>query len=137
MSEFSPYLIEFKSIGSSTLGFITIAEYPMNIPFKIKRVYWIYDTPSNQERGFHAHKELNQLIFAVSGKILFNTEDRNGVKQQYTLDKPNVGLFIPPLVWRQIVFEENSVLLCLASEIYIEEEYIRDYNEFKKINQII
>ena len=69
--------------------------------------------------------------FAVSGIITFNTEDRHGNKERYILDHPSKGLYIPNLIWRDIHFTHNAVLLCLASECYIEDDYFRDYQEFK------
>ena len=82
-------------------------------------------------RGGHAHKKLNHVIFAVSGIITFTTEDLQGNKETFVLDTPNKGLFIPEKIWRDIQFSHNAVLLCLASEIYDVEDYIRDYSEFK------
>jgi dTDP-4-dehydrorhamnose 3,5-epimerase-like enzyme len=129
-NKISPEYFEISSIGDSTLGFISIAEHPKVIPFEVKRVYWTYYTPQNVIRGFHAHKELQQLIFAVSGNISFYTEDRNGNKLEFHLSKPNTGLYIPPMVWREIKFSHNAVLLCLASMRFIEEDYVRDYDAF-------
>ncbi|HAY3535546.1 sugar 3,4-ketoisomerase [Elizabethkingia anophelis] len=130
-----PQIITFDKIGSSELGYITIAEAQKNIPFDIKRVYWTYYTPQDVIRGGHAHKNLQQVIFAVSGTITFNTEDKNGNKEQFILDHPAKGLYIPNLIWRDIHFTHNAVLLCLASEYYGEEDYFRDYQEFKNINK--
>jgi dTDP-4-dehydrorhamnose 3,5-epimerase-like enzyme len=115
------------------LGYITVAEYQKNIPFDIKRVYWTYFTPNDVLRGGHAHKKLNQVIFAVSGIITFTTEDLQGNKETFVLDTPNKGLFLPEKYWRDIQFSHNAVLLCLASEVYTAEDYIRDYDEFKKL----
>ncbi|MCW3076611.1 MAG: dTDP-6-deoxy-3,4-keto-hexulose isomerase [Bacteroidetes bacterium] len=129
----TPKLIELPSIGSSVEGFISVAEYQKNIPFEIRRVYWTYFTPQNVIRGYHAHKELQQIIFAVSGRILFKTEDEKGVVSTFTLDEPKVGLYIPPFVWREITFSHNAVLLCLASIEYDEKDYIRNYADFKKL----
>jgi dTDP-4-dehydrorhamnose 3,5-epimerase-like enzyme len=129
----SPEYFELSSIGDSTLGFISVAAFPKTAPFEIKRVYWTYYTPQNVVRGFHAHKGLQQLIFAVSGSISFYTEDRLGNKQEFILTEPNKGIYIPPLVWREIKFSHNAVLLCLASMDFLEEDYIRNYEEFIKI----
>ena len=129
-----PRLIEFATIGNPALGFISVAENNKNIPFEIKRVYWTYYTPNKVKRGGHAHKMLEQLIFAVSGIIEFNTQCKNGNAESFVLDKPNIGLYIPRLVWRDIKFSHSAVLLCLASELYIESDYIRDYNVFKKLS---
>ena len=127
-----PRLIEFPSIGSSAEGYISVAEFQKDIPFEIKRVYWTYFTPQNIIRGYHAHKELQQMIFAVSGRISFKTEDGKGHIDTFILEEPKVGLYIPPLVWREITFSHNAVLLCLASSEYNENDYFRNYDDFKK-----
>lgn len=129
----NPCLINFDSIGDTSLGYITIAQKNKKVPFEIKRVYWTYYTPHHVVRGNHAHHKLEQLIFAVSGVIDFELENNNGQKFSFKLDKPDVGLYIPPLHWRVIKFSHSSVLLCLASEEYKEEDYIRDYTLFKRI----
>lgn len=126
-----PQIISLSKIGSSELGYITIAESQKNIPFEIKRVYWTYYTPQDVIRGGHAHKALEQVIFAVSGTITFNTEDQHGNKETFVLDHPSKGLYIPNLIWRDIHFTHNAVLLCLASEFYEEDDYFRDFEEFK------
>ncbi len=130
-----PVIIEFSKIGSSSLGYITVAEEIKNIPFEIKRVYWTYFTPHDVQRGGHAHKELEQVIFAVSGIIEFTTEDIQGNKETFVLESPEKGLYIPGKIWRDIKFSHNAVLLCLASMFYTEDDYIRDYSEFKKLKK--
>ncbi|CVK16287.1 WxcM-like, C-terminal [Apibacter mensalis] len=128
-----PHIIELSKIGSSVLGYITVAEENLNIPFNIKRVYWTYFTPQDVQRGGHAHKGLEQLIFAVSGNIEFTTEDIYGNTETFILDSPEKGLYIPSKIWRDIKFSHNAVLLCLASDFYKEQDYIRNYDEFKKL----
>jgi dTDP-4-dehydrorhamnose 3,5-epimerase-like enzyme len=125
-----PRLIDLSSIGSTDLGYITVAEYQNNIPFEIKRVYWTYYTPNKVTRGHHAHKELEQCIFAVSGQINFELTDARGQEISFTLDSPEVGLYIPKMYWRTIKFSHNAVLLCLASDVYKKYDYIRDFKEF-------
>lgn len=125
--------IEFGKLGSPTLGFISVVEAEKNVSFKIKRVYWTYFTPNEVQRGGHAHKNLEQLIFAVSGRIEIETIDKNGERGLFVLDKPNIGLYLPPLVWRDIRFSHSSVLLCLASDFYLEEDYIRSYPYFLEL----
>ena len=125
-----PQLIEFSKIGSPNLGYISVAENSNNIPFEIRRVYWTYYTPQDVTRGGHAHYNLEQVIVAVSGTITFTTEDLDGNKEVFVLDSPDKGLYIPKLIWRDIKFSHNAVLLCLASEKYIAADYIRDYQTF-------
>ncbi|MEY8758576.1 GNAT family N-acetyltransferase [Chryseobacterium tongliaoense] len=126
-----PQYFNLNKIGDSSLGFISIAENLKNIPFEVKRVYWTYYTPQDVMRGGHAHKKLEQIIFAVSGIIQFNIEDKDGNKETFILDDPSKGLYLPKLIWRDIKFSHSAVLLCLASEFYDEEDYFRNYDEFK------
>lgn len=121
---------DLDKIGNSSLGFITVAEGLKNVPFDVKRVYWTYYTPQDVMRGGHAHKNLKQIIFAVSGTIEFNIEDKNGNKETFILDNPSRGIYIPKLIWRDIKFSHSAVLLCLASELYDENDYFRSYEEF-------
>ena len=128
----SPKLIQLNKIGDPALGYISVVENNENIPFDIKRVYWTYFTPNHVERGAHAHKKLQQLIVAVSGIIDFTLIDSKGNKTNYVLDNPDIGLYIPNGYWREIRFSHSAVLLCLASEKYDENDYIRSLNEFIK-----
>lgn len=127
----TPHIIDFLKIGSPELGYITVAEAQKNVPFSINRVYWTYFTPQDVIRGGHAHKKLQQVIFAVSGTIEFNTQDLDGNEATFLLDTPSKGLYIPELIWRDIKFSHNAVLLCLASELYDEDDYFRDFEDFK------
>lgn len=128
-----PQIIKFSKIGSPNLGYISVAENLDNIPFEVKRVYWTYYTPQDVTRGGHAHYDLEQVIVSVSGTITFTTEDLNGNKEEFVLDSPDKGLYIPKLIWRDIKFTHNAVLLCMASEKYNESDYIRDYKTFFEI----
>lgn len=125
-----PYTFKLSSIGSSDLGYITVAEYEKSIPFKIKRVYWTYFTPNKVTRGHHAHINLKQCLFAVNGIIEIEIINQQEQRFNFKLDNPDIGLYIPSRHWRTIKFSHSAVLLCLASEIYIKEDYIRDYNKF-------
>jgi len=127
-----PHLIEFSKVGTSSLGYLSIAQNS-TLPFRVERVYWTYFTPDSVIRGHHAHYELEQLIFAVSGNIEFVLENVNGEKLTFLLDRPNLGLYVPKMYWRTIKLSHSAVLLCLASQEYEESDYIRDYNTFKKI----
>ncbi len=127
-----PQTFKLKSIGDSVEGYITIAEAQQHIPFEIKRVYWTYYTPQNVIRGFHAHKTLHQAIFAVSGTIKFVVEELDNRRQEFILDEPHKGLYLPPYTWREIQFSHNAVLLCLASDHFYESDYIRKYEDFRK-----
>ena len=102
------------------------------VPFKIQRVYYLYDVPSDAYRGGHAHKKLLQFIIALSGSFEVLLDDGK-IKQKIMLNKPNKGLLIPTGVWRELDnFSSGAVCLVLASQEYDEEDYIRDYNAFIK-----
>ncbi|MFQ3181094.1 MAG: hypothetical protein ACI9Z4_000685 [Polaribacter sp.] len=129
-----PYLIKFDKIGNKSIGYISVAEsVGKNIPFEIKRVYWTYYTPNEVNRGFHAHRNLAQVITAVSGVIELKLENKENETFNFILDSPSIGLYIPKLHWREISFSHNAVLMCLASESYNECDYIRNYQEFLDI----
>ncbi|WOI22863.1 sugar 3,4-ketoisomerase [Nonlabens ulvanivorans] len=103
------------------------------IPFKMERVYYLYDVPSTSQRGGHAHKELRQLIIALSGSFDVVLDDGKEQKT-ITLNKPDKGLLIPTMVWRELEnFSSGSVCMVVASMEFSEDDYIRDYNEFKDL----
>ena len=129
-----PYLFELSKIGSPAIGFISVAENS-TLPFAIKRVYWTYYTPHEVIRGNHAHKNLEQILTAVSGQIIVTTINRNGREQTFTLDKPTTALYIPPLCWRTLQFSHSAVLMCLASDEFAESDYIRDKDQFMSLIQ--
>jgi len=113
-------------------GNITVVENNRTVPFDVKRVYYLYDIPGGESRGGHAHKNLYQLIMAVSGSFSVTLDDGN-VKRTFTLSRPYQGLYIVPGIWRTLDdFSSGSVCLVLASEKYSEEDYIRDYEDFIK-----
>ena len=112
-------------------GNLSFIEENRQIPFKIKRVYYLYDVPSGATRGGHAHKNLQQLVIALSGSFDIILDD--GVqRRKFFLNRPHYGLYIPPKVWRELEnFSSNSVALSLVSEVYDESDYIRNYDSFK------
>jgi len=113
-------------------GNISVVENNQTIPFKIERIYYLYDIPGGESRGGHAHKELQQLIVAVSGSFNVTLDDGN-IKRTFTLNRPYQGLFIVPGIWRELNdFSSGAVCLVLASYKYDESDYIRNYNDFLK-----
>jgi dTDP-4-dehydrorhamnose 3,5-epimerase-like enzyme len=124
-------LIYFPKI-TDIRGNLSFIEENNQIPFQIKRVYYLYDVPSGATRGGHAHKALQQIIIALSGSFDVILDD--GVtKRQIFLNRPHYGLYIPPGVWRELEnFSSNSVALSLVSQLYDESDYIRDYEVFKR-----
>lgn len=103
-----------------------------SLPFDVKRIYYLYGIPENQERGGHAHKELFQLLLAASGSFKVELDDGKSTKKLF-LNRPSQGLLIVPGIWRNLTdFSFGSVALVLASEYYTETDYIRNYDEFLK-----
>jgi len=111
-------------------GNLTFIEGGNHILFEIERVYWIYDVPGGEKRGGHAYKRLHELIIAVSGSFDVVLDDGQE-KRNFTLNRSYYGLYVPNLIWRSLEnFSTNSLCLILASDVYNEDEYIQDYNEF-------
>lgn len=129
-----PRLIEFNKIGTSQIGFISVAEEQDNIPFEVKRVFWTYFTPEDVIRGFHAHHQTEMMLVAVSGHIVVTTEMPGQQSQTFELVKPHYGLYIPPLCWHTMEYTHSSVQLVLANTVYSEKDYIRNYETFKALN---
>ena len=114
-------------------GMLVALEEHKDIPFEIKRVYYMYDTKEGVCRGFHAHKNLEQILVCVSGscKVLL---DNGSERKVISLETPYEGLYISNSMWREMYdFSEDAVLLVLASDYYKEEDYIREYDEFKNL----
>lgn len=123
--------IELEEHGDSR-GTLISLEQMKNVPFEIKRVYYMFDTVKGVRRGFHAHKALKQILICVKGscKILL---DNGNDKEEVVLDRPNKGLIIESNIWREMFdFSSDAVLMVLASELYDESDYIRDYDDFIK-----
>lgn len=124
-------LTNFKIFGDSRGKLISL-ENNKNIPFEIKRVYYIYDTLSDQVRGMHAHINLEQIIVAVNGSCKFILDDSNK-RETVLLNRPDIGLYIGKEMWREMHdFSTDCRLIVLASQLYDEKEYIRDYDDFIK-----
>ena len=123
--------INFQKHGDAR-GMLVALEVTKEIPFDIKRVYYIYDTLIDVRRGFHSHKKLKQVLICVNGSCKVHLD--NGYETaEVVLDKPNEGLFLEHDIWREMYdFSEGAVLLVLASELYDESDYIRNYDDFKK-----
>ena len=117
-------------------GNLSVVESGVQIPFDIKRVYYLYDVPGGEERGGHSHKQLKQFILAISGSFDVIIDD--GVNQRtVTLNRPYKGLLIVPGIWRVINnFSSGAVCFVMASEHYDEADYVRDYDEFLELTSI-
>jgi dTDP-4-dehydrorhamnose 3,5-epimerase-like enzyme len=124
-------IIDFPSFGDDRGGLVAV-ETNKQIPFDIKRVYYIHGTQAGVSRGFHAHKALRQVAVCIAGKCRILL-DNGTEKQDVWLDSPKKGLLIEHMVWREIHdLSPDCVLLVLADKHYDETDYIRDYKEFKK-----
>lgn len=123
--------VELPSLGDKR-GALVIAEAQKNIPFDIKRIYYIFDTKPDVPRGFHAHRALHQIAFCIKGRCKM-LMDNGTEKKEVELNQSNKGLKIPPMVWHEMYdFSEDCVLLVLADEHYDESDYIREYRDFLK-----
>lgn len=112
-------------------GALIAIEGNKDIPFDIKRIFYIYGTDNSAIRGQHANRKSELLLISVSGSCKVKTDDGHGNKEIFTLDKPNDGLYIPRMVWKDMYdFSSDCVLLCLSSENYDSNEYVRDFDKF-------
>ena len=122
-------IIELPKI-SDQRGNLTFLEGGTHVPFDIKRVYYLYDVPGGSERGAHGHKELEQLMIAMSGSFDVTLDDGNS-KRRFSLNRPYYGLYVPPMTWRELDnFSSGSVCMVLASDVYDESDYFREYSDF-------
>ncbi|MCY0899352.1 MAG: FdtA/QdtA family cupin domain-containing protein [Firmicutes bacterium] len=124
-----PYLREFPQV-SDIRGNLTYIEPSHDLPFLVRRLYYLYDIPPYATRGGHAHRTLYQCLIALAGSFDVVVEDGLTVTR-YTLAQPTVGLVLPPMVWRELDhFLPHSICLVLASDLYNEGDYIRNHDEF-------
>jgi hypothetical protein len=111
-------------------GNITIVEGQTNIPFDVRRIYYLYDIPGGEDRGGHAHKELHQLIIAASGSFNVLLDDGQN-KKIVTLNRPDYGVMVVPGIWRELFeFSSGAICLVLASQKYDQGDYLRSYEQF-------
>ena len=125
-------IINFPKIADFR-GNLSFIEENKHVPFEIKRVYYLYDVPSGATRGGHAHKKTEQVMIAISGSFEVIIDDGQS-RKSFFLNRPQYGLYIPPALWREMEnFSSNSAALVLASTLYDEGDYIRDYETFKRM----
>jgi dTDP-4-dehydrorhamnose 3,5-epimerase-like enzyme len=111
-------------------GSLVVMEENKNVPFPVKRIYYLFDTARGERRGFHAHKKLQQLAVVVKGTCWFHLDDGKE-QQQVFMDNPAQALLLPPMLWHEMFdFSEDCVLMVLADDFYDESDYIRNYQEF-------
>jgi hypothetical protein len=113
-------------------GNITAINNGLEIPFAVRRVYYLYDVPGGESRGGHAHRALQQVIIAASGSFEVQVDDGK-TKRTFALNRPYIGVHLPPGLWRELSnFSSGAICLVLASETFDEEDYIRDYQDYIK-----
>lgn len=125
-------VVHINTIQSSDAGELSFFEGTQDVPFEIRRIYYISKVPEGIRRGFHAHKELKQLLFCPFGRIQLILENKNG-REEIELSDPSVGILIEQCTWREMLWlQKDSVLCVAASDYYKVEDYIRDYDEFRE-----
>ena len=123
-------IIELDKHHSDRKGNLTVVGNNKEVPFEVRRTYYLYDVPGGESRGAHAHRELSQLIIAASGSFSVTLDDGK-VKRTFVLNRPYQGLYVVPGIWRTLDdFSSGAVCLVLASHPYDAGDYIRDYDEF-------
>ncbi|MEP7106910.1 MAG: FdtA/QdtA family cupin domain-containing protein [Ferruginibacter sp.] len=128
-SVFECSVVEIGKIQNRA-GNISVIENNQHLPFEIKRIFYLYDIPGGESRGAHAHKECHQFLLAASGAFEVLLDDGK-TKRLVQLNRPYLGLHIPPRIWAsEINFSSGSICMVLASHIYNEKDYLRDYEEF-------
>ncbi len=111
-------------------GYVSVMEGGTHIPFAIKRIYYIHDVIQNAVRGKHAHKKTKQVLFCIQGSITIILDNGHD-KEAITLNKPNQGIYLDTMMWHEMVaFKKGTILLVVASEMFDEADYIRNYTEF-------
>jgi oxalate decarboxylase/phosphoglucose isomerase-like protein (cupin superfamily) len=128
-----PYIIELPKILDPR-GNLTFLQHPQHLPFKIRRVFWTYDVPGGEQRGGHAYKEQEEIIIALSGSMDVIITNPDGVIEKFSLNRSYYGVYVPALTWRHMEnFSTNALSLHLSSQMYDSEDYIRNFDEFKKV----
>lgn len=125
-------MLEFPQHGDER-GHLVVVEGMKDVPFEIKRIFYIYGSDAEVVRGQHANRKTEFVLINVAGKSKVRVKDGEGNEAVFCLNRPHTGIYLPTMVWKDMYdFSADSVLLCLASEHYDNKEYIRDYNEFVK-----
>jgi len=129
------YFVELPLRIEKKRGNLCFGEAKRHIPFAIKRFYYVFDVPSKESRGGHAHKKTKQVLFCLRGSIRVELDD--GVNKDIIfLSKPNIGIFLGKMLWHKMTnFKKDTILLILTSEFFNEKDYIRNYNIFKKLSK--
>lgn len=130
-------ILNFQIAGNPAEGYLSVMEWSKQVPFQIERIFVTYDTPESVIRGRHAHHNTEMVLLAVQGTIFLETEDRYGQKEQFELNSPSSGIYLPKLCWHTMRYSPGAVQLVLASTLYDRKDYIFQYEEFTRICQSI
>jgi hypothetical protein len=129
-----PHLLTFSQIGDADTGYLSTSELvDPPLPFVVQRVFWTYYTPDNILRGRHAHYVTEHVLLALVGRIIVTLEHASGALEVVRLESPHTGLYVPPNVWHTMQYSAGAVQLALASQPFEEDDYIREYQEFKRV----
>ncbi len=129
-----PKTIDFQHINHNHAD-LTVIEKQQQLPFSVQRVYWLTNVPEDQIRGNSATKYGKRIVACIKGEVTIMLEDQEGNVFKFVLDNPNSGLYIPNLYWSEITFSADSILLCLVSNSFDEDDYIRDKENFQALSQ--
>lgn len=133
--EFLPKLIELEK-SESKGGVLSYLEEGENLPFKARRIFWVYDVSNSVERGNHCHEYSHRVIICLQGEIKIHIVDLFGVEYSFVLNKPNKVVYFPPKHWLKMTFSRGAILLSAASHLYEEDKTITDFNDFQSFRQI-
>ena len=132
MKPLQPYLIQFPQHGDER-GWLVVIEQNTDVPFEIKRLFYIYGSDQTVIRGRHANRKSEFVLVNVCGSCKVKTMDGLGHEKVFVLDQPHEGIYIPKMIWKEMYdFSPDSILMCVSSEVYDNSEYIRDFDEYKK-----
>ncbi len=129
-------IIDFGQIGGMGSGYLTVAQSQVSLPFTVRRVFWTYGTPTEVVRGQHAHYRTEQVLIAVAGRIDVTLEFSNGEVHNICLDRPQLGVYIPPYAWHIMHYSHDAIQLALASLPYAASDYIRDKQKWRETYQV-
>lgn len=133
MNAIRPQILEFPQNGDER-GRLVVIEGRKNVPFDIERLFYIYGSDSTVVRGKHANKKSEFVLINVSGSCKIKVLDGLGYEEVFLLDRPHMGIYLPKMLWKDMYdFSKDSILLCLSSEKYDANEYVRDFEEYKSI----
>ena len=125
--------ISMKSVTAEGMGTLSVFEAERDVPFAIQRIYYIYGAPKGVQRGGHAHKALRQVLWCPYGSILIRLDDGKE-KSEVLLNDPATGLIVEHFMWREMIWQQENSVLCVAADSYYDaDDYIRDYDEFRRM----